>query len=165
MAHRFESFSIDDITVENHKDLLPVSLVLQVEDFLPPIGSFDDDCLRRYLTVIKGYEEEDVNSNMTLANRLRLAFADMTADTICNKFPLAELALKRRLRCVAEYLIRSGEFDKLRDANGKLQKKRGALGKLVVIYQPLPKLREVLQRQGLIPHESQRKINCPDHRS
>jgi hypothetical protein len=53
------------------------------------------------------------------------------------------------LRCVAEYLIRSGEFDKLRDENGKLIKKRGVLGKLVVIYQPLPKLQEVLQKQGL----------------
>lgn len=165
MAHRFESFSIDDITVENHGELLPVSLVLQVQDFLPPEGSFDDGCLRRYLKVIKEYEEEDVNSNMTLANRLRLAFLDMEPDTICNKFPLAELALKRRLRCVAEYLIRSGEFDKLRDPNGKLQKKRGALGKLVVIYQPLPKLKEVLHRQGLLPHESPRKTDCTNDRS
>jgi hypothetical protein len=87
---------------------------------------------------------------MTLANRLRLAFQDMTPDTICGKFPLAELPLKRRLRCVAEYLIRSGEFDKLRDENGKLIKKRGILGKMVVIYKPLPKLMEALTRQGLI---------------
>jgi len=71
-------------------------------------------------------------------------------DTICGKFPQAELPLKRRLRCVAEYLIRSGEFDKLRDDTGKLVKKRGVLGKLVVIYQPTPKLLESLQRQGLI---------------
>jgi hypothetical protein len=87
---------------------------------------------------------------MTLANRLRLAFKDMNADTICGKFPHAELPLKRRLRCVAEYLIRSGEFDKLRDANNKLVKKRGNLGKLVVIYQPLPKLLESLAKQKLL---------------
>jgi hypothetical protein len=87
---------------------------------------------------------------MTLANRLRLAFKDLSPDTICGKFPLAELPLKRRLRCVAEYLIRSGEFDKLKDERGKLIKKRGNLGKMVVIYQPLPKLLESLTRQGLI---------------
>jgi len=54
------------------------------------------------------------------------------------------------LRCVAEYLIRAGEFDKIRDENGKLVKKRGVLGKNVVIYQPLAKMRESLIRQGLI---------------
>jgi hypothetical protein len=90
---------------------------------------------------------------MTLANRLRLAFADLKPDTICGKFPAAELPLKRRLRCVAEYLIRSGEFDKLKDENGKLIKKRGNLGKLVVIYQPLPKLLEALHKQRLLNHE------------
>jgi len=159
MAHRFESFSIDEVTIENYTELLPSSLALQVESFLPPEGSFDGDCLKRYLTIVKNYEEEDVNSNMTLANRLRVAFSDMNADTICNKFPSAELSLKRRLRCVAEYLIRSGEFDKLKDENGKLLKKRGVLGKLVVIYQPLPKLQDVLQKQKLITHESPGKTN------
>jgi hypothetical protein len=99
---------------------------------------------------LKNYEEEDANSNMTLANRLRIAFKDMSPDTICGKFPLAELPLKRRLRCVAEYLIRSGEFDKVRDEKGKLVKKRGNLGKLVVLYKPLPKLLESLARQGLL---------------
>jgi hypothetical protein len=153
LAHRFETFDIENVTIKNHKELLPASLCLQVENFLPPEGSFDDGCLRRYLEVVKTYEEEDVNSSMTLANRLRVAFSDMSPDTICTKFPAAELALKRRLRCVAEYLIRSGEFDKLRDENGKLIKKRGILGKLVVIYQPLPKLQEVLHKQGLIKNE------------
>ena len=99
---------------------------------------------------LRNYEEEDLNSGMTLANRLRLAFKDMQADTICGKFPQAELPLKRRLRCVAEYLIRSGEFDKVRDANGKLVKKRGILGKMVVLYQPTAKLLESLMRQKLI---------------
>lgn len=153
LAHRFETFVIEEVNLENYRQVLPVSLALQVECFMPPEGSFDDGCLRRYLEVIRNYEEEDVNSNMTLANRLRVAFRDMKPDTICSKFPAAELPLKRRLRCVAEYLIRSGEFDKLRDESGKLIKKRGVLGKLVVIYQPLPKLQEVLQKQGLASHE------------
>jgi hypothetical protein len=150
MAHRFKGINIDAITVDNHIALLPKSLAEQVEMFLPPCGSFDDGCLRRYLENLKNYEEEDANSGMTLANRLRLAFKDLNPDTICGKFPQAELPLKRRLRCVAEYLIRSGEFDKVRDENGKLCKKRGVLGKLVVLYQPTPKLLESLHRQGLL---------------
>jgi hypothetical protein len=150
MAHRFSSVDIKNVTVANHTETLPESLVNQIAIFLPPEGSFDDKCLRRYLEILKNYEEEDENSNMTLANRLRMAFRDMVPDTICGKFPLAELPLKRRLRCVAEYLIRSGEFDKLRDERGKLVKKRGILGKLVVIYKPLPKLIDALSRQGLI---------------
>jgi hypothetical protein len=150
MAHRFRNVDIASVTIENHTQLLPESLVNQVEMFLPPEGSFDDDCLRRYLENLKNYEEEDANSGMTLANRLRLAFQDLQSDTICGKFPQAELPLKRRLRCVAEYLIRSGEFDKVRDENGKLVKKRGVLGKLVVLYQPTEKLLESLLRQGLI---------------
>jgi hypothetical protein len=74
----------------------------------------------------------------------------MDSDTICGKFPQAELPLKRRLRCVAEYLIRSGEFKKVRDDEGKLVKKRGILGKMVVLYQPMPKLLESLSKQGLL---------------
>jgi hypothetical protein len=150
MAHRFKGFEISDVTVENQANILPKSLSVQVEIFLPPEGSFDDGCLRRYLENLKAFEEEDENSGMTLANRLRLAFRDMQPDTICGKFPQAELPLKRRLRCVAEYLIRSGEFDKVRDQNGKLIKKRGVLGKLVVMYQPTAKLIEALYKQGLI---------------
>ena len=150
MAHRFQGVDIASVTIKNHEELLPESLVNHVEMFLPPIGSFDDGCLRRYLKNLKNYEEEDANSGMTLANRLRLAFRDLQPDTICGKFPQAELSLKRRLRCVAEYLIRSGEFDKVRDDNGKLVKKRGVLGKLVVVYQPTPKLLVSLHRQGLL---------------
>ena len=157
--NRFSNFLIDEITLENFDKLLPESIRLQIEMFLPPSGSFDSKCLRRYLKNLKEYEEEDPHSSMTLANRLRLAFINMDADTICGKFPGADLPLKRRLRCVAEYLIRAGEFDKLRDVNGKLVKKRGVLGKLVVLYQPLPKMREVLQRQGLIPNEQKRAVN------
>ena len=87
---------------------------------------------------------------MTLANRLRLAFRSLDPDTICGKFPQAELPLKRRLRCVAEYLIRSGELEKIRDEIGKLVKKRGVLGKMVVLYRPTAKLTESLTRQGLL---------------
>ena len=150
MSTRFDKLDISLVTVKNFAEQLPESLALQVIDFLPPSGSFDDKILRRYLENLQEYEREDANSNMTLANRLRLAFKDMNADTICGKFPQAELPLKRRLRCVAEYLIRSGEVDKLRDANNKLVKKRGNLGKLVVIYQPLPKLLESLAKQKLL---------------
>ena len=150
MSTRFDGLDISLVTVKNFAEQLPESLALQVIDFLPPSGSFDDKTLRRYLENLQEYEREDANSNMTLANRLRLAFKDMNADTICGKFPQAELPLKRRLRCVAEYLIRSGEFDKLRDGNNKLVKKRGNLGKLVVIYQPLPKLLESLAKQKLL---------------
>ena len=150
MAHRFRDVDLSAVTVENCEESLPESLFRQLEMFLPPEGSFDDGCLRRYLENLKNYEEEDANSNMTLANRLRLAFRDMGPDTICGKFPQAELPLKRRLRCVAEYLIRSGELDKVRDAEGKLTKKRGVLGKMVVLYQPTDKLIESLARQGLL---------------
>ena len=150
MAHRFKNINISEVTIKNYKDLLSESLIKQVKDFIPPYGSFNDSILKRYLENIKNYEEEDANSNMTLANRLRIAFKDMTPDTICGKFPQAELPLKRRLRCVAEYLIRSGEFDKLRDKEGKLVKKRGVLGKMVVLYQPMPKLLDSLSKQGLL---------------
>ena len=150
IAHRFTNIDITEVTIKNYKQTLSESLQLQVEMFIPPEGSFDDGCLKRYLENVLNYEQEDANSNMTLANRLRIAFQDMNADTICGKFPKAELPLKRRLRCVAEYLIRSGEFNKVRDKDGKLVKKRGILGKMVVLYQPMPKLLESLTRQGLL---------------
>lgn len=153
MKNRFDLIDIDSVTVANHKDVLPLGLAEQVEMFLPPSGSFDDGCLQRYLVNLKNYEKEDPNSNTTLANRLRLAFIDMLPNTICGRFPQADLALKRRLRCVAEYLIRAGEFDKVRDENNRLVKKRGNMGKLVVIYKPLPRMKEVLVRQGLAKHE------------
>jgi peptidoglycan/xylan/chitin deacetylase (PgdA/CDA1 family) len=152
-SNRFKNLDIQAVTLENAHEVLPDSLYQQAVGFFPPEGSFDTPILRRYLESVFNYEQEDANSGMTLANRLRLAFKDMSPDTICGKFPQAELPLKRRLRCVAEYLIRSGEFDKLRDENGKLVKKRGNLGKLVVIYKPLPKLIESLDKQGLLANE------------
>jgi len=150
MSYRFYGISIENVTVENYAEVLPKSLATQIEIFLPPEGSFETPELQRYLKILKDYEEEDVNSNMTLANRLRIAFRDLKPDTICGKFPQAELPLKRRLRCVAEYLIRSCEFTKVRDKNGKLVKRKGVLGKMVVIYQPELKLLDSLRRQGLI---------------
>lgn len=152
MSYRFAKVNIAIITLSNYQEFLPVSLAKQVEMFLPPEGSFDDSCLKRYLEIVRQYEEEDENSNMTLANRLRLAFKDMQPDTICGKFPNAELPLKRRLRCVAEYLIRSGEFDKVKNEQGKLVKKKGILGKMVVIYKPLPKMLQSLSKQDLLNH-------------
>ena len=150
IAHRFINIDISKVTIKNYKQTLSESLSSLVEIFISAEGSFDDGCLKRYLENVLNYEQEDANSNMTLANRLRIAFQDMNADTICGKFPKAELPLKRRLRCVAEYLIRSGEFNKVRDNDGKLIKKRGILGKMVVLYQPMPKLLESLSRQGLL---------------
>lgn len=94
MAHRFAGLRIEEITIKNHRERLPDSLVKQVAMFLPPEGSFDDGSLRRYLENVRNYEEEDANLGMTLANRLRLAFRDLTPDTICSKFPQAELPLK-----------------------------------------------------------------------
>jgi hypothetical protein len=153
MKHRFDSILIDVLTLENYESYLPESLAQQVAPFLPPTGSFDDATLQRYIRMIRDFEIEDPNSNMTLANRLRLAFSDMIPETICSRFPNADLPLKRRLRCVAEYLIRAGELSKMRDDNGKLIKKRGVLGKMVVIYEPLPKMLTVLNRQKLLNHE------------
>jgi hypothetical protein len=150
MSYRFKEVVIEEVTIENYVQTLPQSLALQVENFIPPYGSFDDGCLKRYLTILKTTEEEDEYAAMTLANRLRLAFQDMRPDAICSRFPQADLNLKRRLRCVAEYLIRSGEFTKLRDECNKLIKKRGSLGKLVVIYVPQPKMLENLHKQGLL---------------
>ena len=130
MSYRFYGFDIDEVTVENYAEVLPKSLARQMEIFLPPEGSFATPELQRYLEILKNYEEEDAGSSMT--------------------FPKAELPLKRRLRCVAEYLIRSSEFKKLKDENGKLIKRKGVLGKMVVIYQPQTKLLDSLRRQGLI---------------
>lgn len=150
MSQRFKNVDINSVTVENCKELLPATVYGQLKQFLPPEGSFDTDVLKRYLLNVKNYEEEDDNLEMTLANKLRLSFKNMKPGTICDKFPQVELNLKRRLRCVAEYLIRSGEFDKLKDENGKLIKKKGILGKMVVIYKPLPKMLEALKKQKLI---------------
>ena len=150
MPHRFDGIDIDALTFDNYHQLLPKALAKQVDMFVPPHGSFDERIMRRYIQSIKEFELEDPNSHTTLANRLRLAFKDMEPETICSRFPNADLPLKRRLRCVAEYLIRSQEFIKMKDEDGKLINKRGILGKMVVIYQPMPKMLTVLKKQGLL---------------
>lgn len=151
LSYRFSSLVIEDVTVENHKDLLTPSLARQVEMFLPPSGSFETPDLRRYLELVRSYETStnDLILGLSLADQIRITFSDMRPATICERFPDIDLATKRRYRCVAEYLIRQGELTKLKDERGKLIKKVGNMQKMVVIYQPLDKIRSTLQRSGL----------------
>jgi hypothetical protein len=150
-SYRFVNLDINEVTVENYSDLLVDSLAVQVEPFIPPIGSFETPDLRRYLELICSYETSttDLMMGLSLADQIRLTFSDMKTSTICDRYPDIGLAEKRRYRCVAEYLIRQGELTKLRDENGKLIKKIGNMQKAVVLYQPLPKLLETLKRSGL----------------
>jgi len=53
MSYRFHNLDLSLLTLENCKELLPSSLALQVEMFLPPEGSFDNESLQRYLENIK----------------------------------------------------------------------------------------------------------------
>lgn len=151
MSYRFIDLDIDAVTVENYVDLLKPSLAEQVEPFLPPIGSFTTIDLQRYLELVKSYEvcTSDLIHGLSLADQIRITFSDMKPATICEKFPDIDLATKRRYRCVAEYLIRQGELTKLKDERGKLLKKLGNMGKMVVIYQPLAKICKTLQQTGL----------------
>ena len=96
MPHRFDGIDIDALTFDNYHDLLPKALAEQVDMFVPPEGSFDERIMKRYIQSIKEFELEDPNSHTTLANRLRLAFKDMKPETICSRFPNADLPLKRR---------------------------------------------------------------------
>ena len=150
-SYRFVELDINEVTVENHAELLVPSLSKQVEMFLPPSGSFETADLRRYLELVCSYETSttDLMMGLSLADQIRLTFSDMKTSTICDRYPDIGLAEKRRYRCVAEYLIRQGELTKLRDENGKLIKKIGNMQKAVVLYKPLPKLLETLKRSGL----------------
>lgn len=150
-SYRFVNLDINEVTVDNYKELLVDSLAVQVEPFVPPIGSFETPDLRRYLELICSYETSttDLMMGLSLADQIRLTFSDMRTSTICDRYPDIGLAEKRRYRCVAEYLIRQGELTKLRDENGKLIKKIGNMQKAVVLYKPLPKLLETLKRSGL----------------
>ena len=56
MPHRFDEIQIEELTLENYKEKLPKSLSLQVETFLPPIGSFDEKIMKRYVQTIKDFE-------------------------------------------------------------------------------------------------------------
>ena len=150
-SYRFVDLDINSVTIENYRELLVDSLIEQVEIFIPPSGSFNNQDLRRYLELVSSYETstKDLILGLSLADQIRLTFSDMKTSTICDRYPEINLAEKRRYRCVAEYLIRQGELTKLRDKNGKLIKKIGNMQKAVVLYRPLPKLLETLKKSGL----------------
>ena len=151
LSYRFSNLNIDQVTVENYEDHLVPSLAEQVSMFIPPSGSFETPDLQRYLELVQTYEtsSNDLVLGLSLADQIRITFSDMKPATICEKFPDIDLATKRRYRCVAKYLIRQQELEKVKDERGKLVKKVGNMGKLVVIYQPLEKIRKTLQRSGL----------------
>jgi hypothetical protein len=150
LSYRFNALDIGSVTLDNYKKKLVNSLAEQVSMFLPPSGSFETPDLHRYLELVRSYETStnDLILGLSLADQIRICFSDMKPATICERFPDIDLATKRRYRCVAEYLIRQEELTKVKDDQGKLVKKTGNLGKLVVIYQPLPKIRQTLQRSG-----------------
>ena len=151
MSYRFADLDIEEVTVDNYLAVLKPSLAQQVAPFLPPEGSFETPDLKRYLELVKSYEvsTSDLIHGLSLADQIRITFSDMKPATICEKFPDIDLATKRRYRCVAEYLIRQGELTKLKDEKGKLIKKLGNMGKMVVIYQPLAKICKTLHQTGL----------------
>lgn len=151
LSYRFTNLDISAVTVENYKEILKTSLSEQVSMFIHPSGSFKTPDLQRYLELLKSYEtsSNDVILGLSLADQIRITFSDMQSATICERFSDIDLQTKRRYRCVAEYLIRQNELTKLKDENGKLIKKIGNLNKQVVIYCPLPKIRDTLKRSGL----------------
>jgi len=151
LSYRFKTLNIEEVTIDNYEDKLVSSLAEQVSMFIPPSGSFETPDLQRYLELVQSYEtsSNDLVLGLSLADQIRITFSDMQPATICEKFPDIDLATKRRYRCVAEYLIRQEELEKVKDERGKLVKKVGNMGKLVVIYQPLEKVRKTLQRSGL----------------
>ena len=150
-SYRFVDLDINSVTTKNYRKKLCKSLIEQVEIFIHPSGSFNNQDLRRYLELVSSYETstKDLILGLSLADQIRLTFSDMKTSTICDRYPEINLAEKRRYRCVAEYLIRQGELTKLRDKNGKLIKKIGNMQKAVVLYRPLPKLLETLKKSGL----------------
>ena len=150
-SYRFVDLDINSVTTKNYKKKICKSLIEQVEIFIPPSGSFNNQDLRRYLELVSSYETstKDLILGLSLADQIRLTFSDMKTSTICDRYPDINLAEKRRYRCVAEYLIRQGELTKLRDEEGKLIKKIGNMQKAVVLYQPLPKLLETLKKSKL----------------
>lgn len=151
LSYRFNGLDVEKVTVKNYREMLKISLAEQVSMFIPPSGSFATPDLQRYLELLKTYETStnDLILGFSLADQIRITFSDMKPATICEKFPDIDLVTKRRYRCVAEYLIRQNELAKVKDESGKLVKKIGNMGKAVVIYAPLAKIRQTLQRSGL----------------
>ena len=150
-SYRFKELDINSVTIKNYRKKLVSSLIIQVEMFIPPSGSFETADLRRYLELIQTYETStnDMVLGLSLADQIRIAFSDMKAATICDRFPDIDLNSKRRYRCVAEYLLRQEELIKVREQDGKLVKKIGNAGKPVVLYRGLPKLHETLKNSDL----------------
>ena len=150
-SYRFAELDISQVTVENYEEILKTSLAEHVSIFIPPSGSFETPDLRRYLELVCSYETStaDLVLGLSLADQIRITFSDMKISTICDRYPEIGLAEKRRYRCVAEYLIRQGELNKLRDSEGKLIKKMGNMQKAVVLYKPLPKLLDSLKKSSL----------------
>ena len=150
-SYRFKELDISSVTVQNYEDTLVPSLSEQVSMFIPPSGSFETADLQRYLELVQTYETStnDMVLGLSLADQIRIAFSDMKAATICDRFPDIDLNSKRRYRCVAEYLLRQNELVKVRDDNGKLVKKIGNAGKPVVLYRGLSKLHDTLKNSGL----------------
>lgn len=153
-SYRFRELNIDSVTIKNYQKKLVSSLATQVEMFIPPSGSFENADLRRYLELIQSYETStnDMVLGLSLADQIRIAFSDMKAATICDRFPDIDLNSKRRYRCVAEYLLRQEELVKVRDSSGKLVKKIGNAGKPVVLYRGLPKLHNTLKNSDLLKY-------------
>ena len=151
-SYRFRALDIESITIDNYAEKLVASLATQVEMFIPPSGSFENADLRRYLELIQSYETStnDMVLGLSLADQIRIAFSDMKAATICDRFPDIDLNSKRRYRCVAEYLLRQEELIKVRDSSGKLVKKIGNAGKPVVLYIGLEKLHNTLKNSDLL---------------
>ena len=106
-SYRFKELDIESVTVENYEDTLVPSLAEQVSMFIPPSGSFETADLQRYLELVQTYETStnDMVLGLSLADQIRIAFSDMKAATICDRFPDIDLNSKRRYRCVAEYLF------------------------------------------------------------
>ena len=151
-SYRFRKLDIESITIDNYAEKLVASLATQVEMFIPPSGSFENADLRRYLELIQSYETStnDMVLGLSLADQIRIAFSDMKAATICDRFPDIDLNSKRRYRCVAEYLLRQEELIKVRDSSGKLVKKIGNAGKPVVLYRGLEKLHNTIKNSDLL---------------
>ena len=114
-SYRFKELDINSVTIKNYRKKLVSSLIIQVEMFIPPSGSFETADLRRYLELIQTYETStnDMVLGLSLADQIRIAFSDMKAATICDRFPDIDLNSKRRYRCVAEYLLRQEELIKV----------------------------------------------------
>ena len=56
-SYRFVDLDINSVTTRNFRKKLCKSLIEQVEIFIPPSGSFNNQDLRRYLELVSSYEQ------------------------------------------------------------------------------------------------------------